>query len=68
VSQATARFKERIIPGPKPYYVTGESCSVWFEPAEVWELRGADLTISPVHKVWCFFGAGLGFGVQGEGF
>lgn len=27
--------------GPKPYYNTGERCSVWFEPTEVWELRGA---------------------------
>ena len=34
----------------KSYYNTGESCSVWFEPNEVWEIRGADLTISPVHK------------------
>ena len=36
--------------GPKPYYNTGESPSVWFEPTEVWELRGADLTLSPVHR------------------
>ncbi|KAG1658390.1 hypothetical protein FOA52_010069 [Chlamydomonas sp. UWO 241] len=44
---ATARLAR--IPGPKPYYSTGEACSVWFEPTEVWEVRGADLTLSPVH-------------------
>lgn len=42
------------LPGPKPYYVTGESPQVWFEPREVWEIRGADLTLSPVHKVPTF--------------
>ena len=47
--QATARLTERICER-KSYYNTGESCSVWFEPGEVWEIRGADLTISPVHK------------------
>ncbi|KAK9793179.1 hypothetical protein WJX73_007861 [Symbiochloris irregularis] len=47
--QATARLKERQLPGPKPYYTTGERPDVWFEPGEVWEIRGADLTISPVH-------------------
>ena len=28
---------------------------MWFEPSEVWEIRGADLTISPVHKVSGFY-------------
>lgn len=23
---------------------------MWFEPTEVWEVRGADLTVSPVHR------------------
>ena len=32
------------------YYATGESPSLWFRPTEVWEIRGADLTISPVHR------------------
>ena len=47
--QATARLKARQLPGRKPYFNTGESPDLWFEPGEVWEIRGADLTISPVH-------------------
>lgn len=47
---AKERLSATIIPGPKPYYNTGESPSVWFEPTEVWEVRGADLSISPVHR------------------
>ena len=48
--QATTRFKASAIPAKKSYYRTDESPDVWFEPTEVWEIRGADLTISPVHK------------------
>lgn len=48
-ADAKERLSKTIIPGPKPYYNTGERPSVWFEPTEVWELRGADLTVSPVH-------------------
>ncbi|KAI9016694.1 DNA ligase [Hyaloraphidium curvatum] len=33
----------------KPYYVTPYECDLWFEPSVVWEIRGADLTLSPVH-------------------
>lgn len=47
---ATERLRATAIEGPKPYYNTSERPDVWFEPTEVWELRGADLTISPVHK------------------
>ena len=28
---------------------TGEHCQYWFVPTEVWEVRGADITVSPVH-------------------
>ncbi|KAL4419767.1 hypothetical protein ABPG75_006865 [Micractinium tetrahymenae] len=44
------RLQKTAIPGPKPYYRTDERPSVWFDAREVWEIRGADLTISPVHK------------------
>lgn len=47
---ATARLKETIIPNKKSYYVTHESPDVWFNATEVWEIRGADLTLSPVHQ------------------
>ena len=29
---------------------TGERPPFWFAPREVWEVRGADITISPVHR------------------
>ena len=48
--QKTAQFKATSLPGKKAYYRTDESPDVWFEPTEVWEIRGADLTVSPVHK------------------
>lgn len=45
------RFSSKhLLSGPKPYYNTGESPDVWFEAVEVWEIRGADITLSPVHK------------------
>ncbi|CAN0439861.1 unnamed protein product, partial [Phaeothamnion confervicola] len=43
-------YEDKIVETPKPYIRTGESCAVWFEPTEVWEIRGAELTVSPVHK------------------
>lgn len=30
-------------------YDTGEQPPIWLRPCEVWEIRGADLTMSPVH-------------------
>ncbi|KAL7544884.1 hypothetical protein ACHAWF_008242 [Thalassiosira exigua] len=49
--QSKAFFDQNIIEGPKPaYYNTGEACSVWFHPVAVWEIRGADISVSPVHR------------------
>ena len=35
--------------GPADGVETGEQPPYWFDPCEVWELRGADITVSPVH-------------------
>jgi ATP-dependent DNA ligase len=46
----TALFQEKYqVASPPRYYSCRERPDVWFEPAQVWEVRGADLTISPVH-------------------
>lgn len=46
-------FKERMashtLPAPRPYYRSSLAPSVWFDAVEVWEIAGADLTVSPVH-------------------
>lgn len=44
----------RDIKEARKVYTTGEEPAVWFRPLKVWEIKGADLTISPVH------GAGMG--------
>ncbi|KAG0178842.1 hypothetical protein DFQ29_002910 [Apophysomyces sp. BC1021] len=43
-------LKEHVIDAPKRFYCMGENPvkpDVWFEPAQVWEVRCADLSISP---------------------
>ena len=42
-------YKQQLLESKPLYYNTNEVCSVWFEACEVWEIRGADLTLSPVH-------------------
>lgn len=41
---------DRILAKKPPYYRTVEAPDMWFSPEVVWEIRGADFTISPVHQ------------------
>lgn len=41
---------DRILSRKPPYYKTGEVPDLWFSPEVVWETRGADFTVSPVHQ------------------
>ncbi|XP_052200607.1 DNA ligase 1-like isoform X2 [Diospyros lotus] len=52
LEERSASLRSKVIPKPKPYYRYGDSITpdVWFEPIEVWEVKAADLTISPVHR------------------
>ncbi|KAG5188162.1 ATP-dependent DNA ligase [Tribonema minus] len=72
--EMTAFYLEgnRTLERPPSYVSTGENCPVWFNPCEVWEIRGADLTLSPVHtaalgKVPATVGGSKGNGGKGRG-
>ncbi|KAI9030313.1 DNA ligase 1-like protein [Hyaloraphidium curvatum] len=65
LSKHTNFFKEHVIDIPRPYYIYSDDPrvvpDVWFEPVQVWEVKCADLSISPVHK------AGIGEVHGGKG-
>ena len=42
--------EDKILEKKPPYYRTGETPDMWFPAEVVWEIRGADLTVSPVHS------------------
>ncbi|CAA0840174.1 DNA ligase 1 [Striga hermonthica] len=52
LEERSASLRSKVIPKPKSYYRYADTISpdVWFEPTEVWEVKAADLTISPVHR------------------
>ncbi|KAM7278267.1 hypothetical protein ACFE04_005401 [Oxalis oulophora] len=42
--------EDKILSKKPPYYQTAEVPDMWFSPELVWEIRGADFTVSPVHQ------------------
>ncbi|KAJ3361506.1 tRNA ligase [Allomyces javanicus] len=51
LTQLAGALEEHIIAAPRSYYNLGDAkADVWFDPVQVWEVKAADLSISPVYK------------------
>ncbi|XVF20313.1 hypothetical protein REPUB_Repub11eG0187600 [Reevesia pubescens] len=52
LEECSSSLRSKVIPEPRSYYRYAEGLKpdVWFEATEVWEVKAADLTISPVHR------------------
>ncbi|KNA23525.1 hypothetical protein SOVF_024140 [Spinacia oleracea] len=52
LEERSSSLRTKVISDPKPYFRYGNTLKpdCWFEPSEVWEVKAADLTISPVHR------------------
>ncbi|XP_048000918.1 DNA ligase 1 isoform X2 [Leguminivora glycinivorella] len=48
----TEKLQEHVVDAPRNYYRydTSHAADVWFAPACVWEIRCADLSLSPAHR------------------
>lgn len=62
-----AFFKDHILPAPRPYYrcTEGVKPDVWFAPVQVWEVKAADFSISPVYSAaWGHVKPGQGISLR----
>ena len=52
LEERSRSLREHMREAPAAYYRCADSMQVdvWFDPCQVWEVRAADLSISPVHR------------------
>lgn len=67
LEKQAAFFREHVIPAPKAYYRCTDSIKpdVWFEPVQVWEVKAADFSLSPIYSAgWGNVGAEKGISLR----